>query len=236
MRPSTGFRRGRLRVRSCLPRALVPAVSRPLQNVSPTPPGLATTARRAARSLRASSCLLRVPPTVTGRSHHITPIIRPKNALPSRVTCLESTPGRHVVATFGNGLPPPLRVPSSWFHATSTVCSSKPLRGYCTALPTIGFDGLHLLAELLPSHRLPFEAFPPQPAARRHHPACATCSPTGPAFSTFTRPPDIQPLAVADDQSDAGDHPGPQGLDPPAGPLTTAALPPCPSRCSHGLA
>jgi hypothetical protein len=61
---------------------------------------------------------------------------------------------------FGNGLPPPLRVPSSWFFTTSTVSSSRPLRGCCTALPTVGFGRSYLLAKDFPPPLSTLRSFP----------------------------------------------------------------------------
>lgn len=50
------------------------------------------------------------------------------------------------MVSIGNGLPPPLHVPPSWFRATSTVSSSSEPRVCCNTLPTLGFTGFVALA------------------------------------------------------------------------------------------
>lgn len=236
--PSTGFGETRGRVRSRPPEGPRAGGELPLAGQLSHPSWPCTAARRTARSPRTSAVarfgtFARPSPVGTTTSHRF---VHPKNALPSRVTCLESTPGRHVVAPIGNGLPPPLHVPPSWFSTTSTVSSSRPLRGCCTALPTVGFGGASLLAKTSRRRCPPFEAFPPPVAADRHRDACAPRSPTGSPFPAFPRHRAPRPAAVADDRSSCPSRVGSQGLAPPAGPLTTAAFPPRPSRCSHGLA
>jgi hypothetical protein len=51
----------------------------------------------------------------------------------------ERAPGCPATHTFGRGVPPPRHVPSSWFCATSTACSSRAARTCCSPLPTLGF-------------------------------------------------------------------------------------------------
>lgn len=177
-----------------------------------------------------------VRPSVAGRDYHSTLICLSKD----RPSVEGHLPGVHSGSprrgAFGNGLPPPLHVPSSRFCTTTTVFSSRPLHGCCTALPTVGFGASTSLRR--PSHRPypPFEAFPPPAAADRHRRAHAPRSPTGPTFTAFPRRRSPPPVVVADHRPKRPIREGSQGLAPPAGPLTTAAFPPRPSRCSHGLA
>jgi len=97
-------------------------------------PGAASSSRRARFPATTPSQPLRAA------SPHL-PAFPSKNALSSGSLSSESTPGDNVVASVGNGLPPPLLVPPSWFRTTSTVSSSPKLRVCCNTLPTIGFAG-----------------------------------------------------------------------------------------------
>jgi hypothetical protein len=92
----------------------------------------------------------------------------------------------------------------------------------CEGLPT---------ATVHPSE-LPLRRQPPTVTA----PLARVRSPIGPTFPAFPRLRAPPPAAVADDRPRRPRHVGSQGFAPPAGPLTTAAFPPRPSRCSLGLA
>jgi len=158
-----------------------------------------------------------------------------KIALPSGGFSLESTPGNHVVVSVGNGLPPPLLVPSSWFCTTSTASSSSEPRVYCNTLPTIGFAGFCPLSGTPPSAISALRSLPSVCSLlvvtttrecgvhRRGLPSrsfqlLCVSKPLLPAIST--RP-------------DAAD---PQGLAPQPGPLPTRTLPHTQARSFPGLA
>ena len=81
-----------------------------------------------------------------------------------RSRCAESTPGETLASlTFGPPSADDDRVPSMWFFATPTACSSATAPGCCTRLPTMGFVAFPTLAR---GHsrdaNLPFRALLPR--------------------------------------------------------------------------
>jgi hypothetical protein len=154
-------------------------------------------------------------------------------------------PGRPT--SFGTRLPPLIHVPTSWFCASSPVCSSLSGRVCCNAYPTLGFTTFQRMLPAVQPLRadlscattsprdafLPFEAFPPRtatgnsslrrrlPAGARHHLDShpSRCSPNSLPSRRCRSPLMGSRLPIP------GASSRPQGLAPCPGPLLPRPLP-----------
>jgi hypothetical protein len=174
--------------------------------------------------------------TVAGRDHHILHVVCSKIALPSYTSSgVHSRRPRRVLLRYRRATAGPRSVLVGFHHLDGFLLQKGACVLQHAADPRV--RPVWPLARFPPDAALPFEAFPPPAAARRHSRACARDSPTGPTLSAFPLPHLPAPVLLAKEprRSSVGGE-DPQGLAPRTGPLSSVAFPPHPTRCSHGLA
>lgn len=174
---------------ACPSRTLGRRARRSESNDSHTPPGLASLVYRATRPLRdVHRCRRRRSfTTLAGRDHHFFLIVFSKIALPSLTfSGVHSRRPRRVLLRYRRATAGPRSVLVGFHHLDGFLLQ----RGACVLqhAADLRVRPVWPLARFPPDAALPFEAFPPLAAARRHSCACARDSPTRPTLSAFLLP------------------------------------------------